>query len=190
MLNLQIIIGSVRQGRGGLSVAEWFEDIARKDTRFTVERVDLAELNLPIMDEPNHPRLQRYTHDHTKRFSEIITRGDAYVFVTTEYNYAIPGALKNALDYLGPEWAGKPMCAVAYGGVSGAARAVEDLRRVAVALKMIPLVQGVVCPLYAQQRDDEGRFHGNQTQTEAAAETLNILAEMGAVLKARRLAAA
>ena len=189
MLVLQIIIGSVRQGRGGLSVAEWFTDIARKDGRFTVEVVDLAELNLPVMDEPNHPRLQRYTHDHTKRFSEIISRGDAYAFVTTEYNYAIPGALKNALDYLGPEWAGKPMCAVAYGGISGAARAVEDLRRVAVALRMIPLVQGVVCPLYAQQRDDEGRFHGNPTQIEAATETLDILADLGAVLKARRLTA-
>lgn len=109
--------------------------------------------------------------------------------MTTEYNYAIPGALKNALDYLGPEWAGKPICAVAYGGVSGAARAVEDLRRIAVALRMIPLVQGVVCPLYAQQRDDEGRFHGNPTQIEAAAETLDILADLGAVLKARRLTA-
>lgn len=72
MLTLQIIIGSVRQGRGGLSVAEWFADIARKDGRFAIELVDLAELNLPVMDEPNHPRLQRYTHDHTRRFSEII----------------------------------------------------------------------------------------------------------------------
>lgn len=189
MLNLQVIIGSVRQGRGGASVAEWFVDIAGKDPRFAVEVVDLAALNLPVMDEPNHPRLQQYTHDHTRHFSEIIARGDAYVFVTTEYNYAIPGALKNALDYLGSEWAGKPMCAVAYGGISGAARAVEDLRRVAVALKMIPLVQGVVCPLYAQQRDDEGRFHGNPTQIEAAADMLTALADYGAVLKARRLAA-
>lgn len=189
MLALQIIIGSVRQGRGGASVGEWITDIAVKDARFQTEVVDLAALNLPIMDEPNHPRLQQYTHEHTKRFSEIIARGDAYVFVTTEYNYAIPGALKNALDYLGPEWAGKPMCAVAYGGISGAARAVEDLRRVAVALKMIPLVQGVVCPLYAQQRDDEGRFHGNPTQIEAAHDMLNTLADFGAVLKARRLAA-
>ena len=190
MLTLQIIIGSVRQGRGGLSVAEWFETIVHNDPRFRVERVDLAELNLPIMDEPNHPRLQQYTHDHTRRFSEIIQRGDAYVFVTTEYNYAIPGALKNALDYLGPEWAGKPMCAVGYGGIAGAARAIEDLRRVAVALKMLPLVQGVACPLYAQNRDEEGRFHGNPTQIEAAHEVLDILADYGAVLKARRLATA
>ena len=81
------------------------------------------------------------------------------------------------------------MCAVAYGGISGAARAVEDLRRVAVALKMIPLVQGVVCPLYAQQRDDEGRFHGNPTQIEAAGELLSSVADYGAVLKGRGLAA-
>ena len=99
-------------------------------------------------------------------------------------------ALKNALDYLGPEWAGKPMCAVGYGGIAGAARAIEDLRRVAVALKMLPLVQGVACPLYAQNRDEEGRFHGNPTQIEAAHEVLDILADYGAVLKARRLATA
>lgn len=188
MLTLQIIVGSVRQGRGGLSVAEWFEGIARKDGRFRVERVDLAELALPLMDEPNHPRLQQYTHDHTRRFSEIIARGDAYVFVTTEYNYAIPGALKNALDYLSVEWAGKPMCAVSYGGIAGAARAVEDLRRIAVALRMVPLVQGVICPLYAQNRDDEGRFHGNPTQIEAAAEVLDALAYFGTTLRSRRLA--
>lgn len=187
MLRLQIIIGSVRQGRGGIAVAEWFESIAQQDSRFIVERVDLAELNLPLMDEPNHPRLQQYTHAHTKNFSAIVERGDAYVFVTTEYNYAIPGALKNALDYLSAEWAGKPMCAVAYGGISGAARAVEDLRRVAVALKMVPLVQGVVCPLYAQQRDEEGRFIPNKTQIAAAAETLDTLADWGGMLRRRRL---
>jgi len=189
MLNLQIIIGSVRQGRGGLSVAEWFEGVARSDRRFTVERVDLAEIALPIMDEPNHPRLQQYTHEHTRAFSRLIQRADAYVFVTTEYNYTLPGALKNALDYLGPEWAGKPMAAVGYGGISGAARAVEDLRRVAIALRMVPLVQGVVCPLYAQQRDEEGRFHANPTQTTATTETLDALADLGGILKARRAAA-
>ncbi|MBK4216828.1 NAD(P)H-dependent oxidoreductase [Paracoccus caeni] len=186
MLNLQVIIGSVRQGRGGLSVAEWFEEIARKDQRFSVERVDLAALNLPVMDEPNHPRLQQYTHDHTRRFSKLISRGDAYVFVTTEYNYSIPGALKNAMDYLSAEWAGKPMSTVAYGGISGAARAVEDLRRVAIALRMVPLVQGVVCPLYAQQRDEEGRFIGNPLQTAAAGEMLDALADFGSLLKSRR----
>lgn len=189
MLNLQIVIGSVRQNRGGLSVAEWFETIARADRRFHVERVDLAELALPVMDEPNHPRLQQYTHEHTRAFSRLIQRGDAYVFVTTEYNYALPGALKNALDYLGPEWAGKPMATVGYGGISGASRAVEDLRRVAIGLRMVPLVQGVVCPLYAQQRDEGGRFNGNHTQTVAAAETLDALADFGTVLKARRAAA-
>lgn len=189
-LQLQVIIGSVRQGRGCSAIAEWFEEVAQKDRRFVVERVDLAELKLPLMDEPNHPRLRQYIHAHTKRFSEIIDRGDAYVFVTTEYNYAIPGALKNALDYLSAEWAGKPMCAVAYGGISGAARAVEDLRRVAVALKMVPLVQGVVCPLYGQQRDEEGRFIPNATQIAAAAETLDTLADWGAMLRQRRLSQA
>lgn len=80
------------------------------------------------------------------------------------------------------------MCAVSYGGIAGAARAVEDLRRLAVALRMVPLVQGVICPLYARNRDDEGRFHGNPTQIEAAAEVLDALAYFGTTLRSRRLA--
>ena len=186
MLTLQIILGSVRAGRGGHSVARWFEEVARDDKRFRTELIDLKELNLPLMDEPNHPRLAQYTHEHTIRFSETITRGDAYVFVTTEYNFGLPGALKNALDYLAREWAGKPMSVISYGGISGALRAAEDLRRVGVALNMVPLNHNVVAPLYRQQCDDTGRFVPNPTQTAAARDVLDALADWGGMLRARR----
>lgn len=188
MLTLQIILGSVRQGRGGISVARWFDEVAGQDGRFDVELVDLMELDLPLMDEPNHPRLAEYTHDHTRRFSRLIERGDAYVFVTSEYNFGIPGALKNALDYLAREWAGKPMSIISYGGISGAIRAAEDLRRTGVALNMVPLNQNIVAPLYAKQCDDEGRFAPNAVQTEAAKDVLNALSEWGQLLQQRRLA--
>lgn len=188
MLTLQIIVGSVRQGRGGISVARWFEDVAKQDGRFNVEMVDLLELNLPLMDEPNHPRLAQYTHEHTRQFSKLIERGDAYVFVTSEYNFGIPGALKNALDYLASEWAGKPMSIVSYGGIACAIRAAEDLRRTGVALNMVPLNHNVVAPLYAQQCDDEGIFSPSSIQTTAAQDALNSLSEWGDMLKLRRLA--
>ncbi|AHD02235.1 NADPH-dependent FMN reductase [Leisingera methylohalidivorans] len=188
MLTLQIILGSIRQGRGGVSVARWFEEAARQDGRFNVEFVDLLELNLPMMDEPNHPRLAQYTHEHTRRFSELISRGDAYVFVSSEYNFGIPGALKNALDYLALEWAGKPMSVFSYGGISGAIRAAEDLRRTAVALNMVPLNHNIVAPLYTQQCDDEGRFSPNPVQADAAQDVLNALSEWGEMLRNRRQA--
>jgi len=186
MLTLQIILGSVRQGRGGISVARWFDEVARQDGRFDVEFIDLLELDLPLMDEPNHPRLGQYTHDHTRRFSETIARGDAYVFVTTEYNFGIPGALKNALDYLAREWAGKPMSIISYGGISGAIRAAEDLRRTGVALNMVPLNHNIVAPLYAQQCDDAGRFLPSRVQADAAQDVLTALSDWGAMLQHRR----
>lgn len=187
MLTLQIILGSVREGRGGAAVARWFEETAQHDARFRTEFVDLKALALPLMDEPNHPRLARYTHEHTRRFSRIINRADAYVFVTTEYNFGIPGALKNALDYLAQEWNGKPMSVISYGGISGALRAAEDLRRVGVALNMVPLNHNVVAPLYRQQCDDAGVFSPNPTQFEAARDMLDALAEWGAMLRERRM---
>ena len=103
MPRLQIVIVSTRQGRKGPAVAAWFEQQARAHGAFDVEVVDLATVALPLMDEPEHPRLGKYQHAHTLAWSEIVTRGDAYVFVTPEYNRSIPGGLKNAID-----WASRP----------------------------------------------------------------------------------
>lgn len=91
---LQIVIASTRPGRVGLPVAEWFRDIAERDGRFVVEIVDLAQVNLPFMDEPNHPRLRQYLHRHTKDWSATVDRADAFVFVMPEYNYGFNAPLK------------------------------------------------------------------------------------------------
>ena len=101
---LQVIIGSTRPGRVGPVIAAWFADRARGYGGFEVELVDLAEVNLPLLDEPNHPRLAQYQHEHTKRWSEIVTRGDAYAFVVPEYNHSMNAAVKNAIDFLHHEW--------------------------------------------------------------------------------------
>ena len=69
--------------------------------------VDLADFNLPVYDEPNHPRLRQYVHDHTKAWSASVEAAAAFVFVTPEYNYFAPPALMNALDYLLHEWSYK-----------------------------------------------------------------------------------
>src|SRR5690349_7959507 len=95
---LQIVITSTRPGRAGKPIGDWFARHCRRDGRFTVEVTDLAELALPFMDEPHHPRTRNYVHEHTRTWSSTVERSDALVFVTPEYNHGFPAALKNALD--------------------------------------------------------------------------------------------
>lgn len=154
---LQVVIASTRPGRVGDKIGEWFVEEARKHDLFDVQVADLAELNLPMMDEPNHPSMHQYTHEHTKRWSEIVECSDAFVFVMPEYNFSFNAALKNAIDYLFVEWAYKPASFVSYGGISGGIRAVQMLKQVLTTLRMIPLTQQVAIP-YANTMIDEGVF--------------------------------
>ena len=167
---LQIIVASTRPGRVGLPVAEWFRSVAEKHGGFTVELVDLAELNLPMMDEPNHPRLRQYVHEHTRRWSATVDRADAFVFVMPEYNHGYTAPLKNAIDYLSHEWANKPLGVVSYGGVAAGTRAVTTLKPVLSALRLFPTVGAVNIPFVAQflTEDEERRIEPNDVMSAAA----------------------
>jgi NAD(P)H-dependent FMN reductase len=134
---LQVIVASTRPGRVGEPVARWFADYARGHEAFEVEVVDLAEVDLPMFAEPEHPRFGRYHLDSTKAFSALIARADAFAIVHPEYNYSYNAAIKNALDHLNQEWAGKPVTLIGYGGVSAGARAAVALTPVLTALQMI-----------------------------------------------------
>src|SRR5690554_2361908 len=83
---LMIVIASIRQGRVGLSVGRSCESEARETGAFDIDLVDLSELDLPLMTQSNHPRLQRYAFDHTKAWSKRVAAADAFVFVMPEYN--------------------------------------------------------------------------------------------------------
>jgi NAD(P)H-dependent FMN reductase len=109
MHNLKIIISTTRQGRKGNVVASWITSLAKEDKRFDTALLDLAEINLPFMDEPNHPRLQQYQNEHTKKWSTTIQEADAFIIVLSEYNFGFPAPIKNALDYLFNEWKHKPV---------------------------------------------------------------------------------
>jgi len=165
---LQIIIASTRPGRIGLPVAQWFEQAAIAQGGFEIEVVDLAEVKLPFLDEPNHPRLRQYVHQHTLDWSATIDRADAYVIVTPEYNYGFNGVLKNALDFLSQEWAHKPVGFVSYGGVAAGTRAVQLLKPVLGSLKMTVASGAVNIPFVTQFRDEEGRIQPNDVMTAAA----------------------
>ena len=139
MSTLQIVIASTRPGRVGLPVARWFESNARTHGGFDqIDVADLVEVGLPLMDEPNHPRLRQYTRGHTREWSEQVDAADAFVFVTPEYNHGYPASLKNAIDFLHHEWRFKPVGFVSYGGVAAGTRSVEQLQQVVTAVKLYP----------------------------------------------------
>ncbi len=118
---LQIIIGSTRPGRVGRPSPPG-SSTGPGPGDFDVVVTDLAELNLPMFDEPNHPRLHQYVHQHTKDWSAIVEASDAFIFVIPEYNYGFNAATKNAIDYLNSEWLNKPAGIVSYGAVAAPGR--------------------------------------------------------------------
>ena len=162
MPTLQILIASTRPGRVGLPVGRWLDARAREHGAFAVELVDLLELDLPFMDEPNHPRLAQYSQRHTKEWSAKVQAADAFVFVTPEYNYGFTAPLKNAIDFLHAEWQYKPVGFLSYGGVAGGTRAVQMLKQIVTTLKMTPVFEAVTVPFVAQFIDDEGDFVPNE----------------------------
>ncbi len=138
-----IIVASTRPGRVGRPIADWFYARAKEQQpNLQYELVDLADWNLPFLDEPIPPKAGIYQHDHTKRWSSKIAEGDGYVIVTPEYNHGYPASLKNALDFLYREWVGKPVTFVGY-GMGGGQRAVGQLQQVVTELQMQPLPKQV-----------------------------------------------
>lgn len=183
---LLILIASTRPGRAGLPVARWFERVARADGRFEIELVDLAELGLPFLDEPHHPRLRQYVHEHTRRWSATVERADAIVFVTAEYNYGYPAPLKNAIDYLHNEWRHKPLGYVSYGGIAGGTRSVQQLKQVTQALGLVSAQVLVNLAWVAKLIDEDGTLRSDEGMEAAAAGMLDELVALDEVLRILR----
>jgi NAD(P)H-dependent FMN reductase len=183
---LQIIIASTRPGRVGPSVADWIHERALSHGGFDVEVVDLAEVNLPIFDEPKHPRFREYTHQHTKDWSATVERADAFIFVVPEYNYGFNAAIKNAIDYLNAEWQYKAVGFASYGGVAAGTRAVQMLKCVVTALRMVPVPESVNIPFVQQFLDAERRLQPNEIMNSAATAMLDELGRWTAALSGMR----
>ena len=158
-----IVLGSVRPQRVGLHVALWAHELVNETTDIEIDFVDLAEVNLPFMDEPEHPRDQQYTKTHTRLWSARVQAADAFLFVTPECNRSYSPALKNAIDFLHHEWAGKPVGFVSYGGLAGGTRGVESLRPVLASLGMVRTTTNIAIRyVTAQMRD--GSFVPSEAQ--------------------------
>ena len=154
---VQLIVASTRPGRVGEPIGQWIAARARDRGDLEVEIVDLAEVDLPMFAEPKHPRTGEYTLQSTRDFSATIDRAAGFILVYPEYNHSYNAALKNALDHLNREWAGKPVGLVSYGGVAAGARATIALEPVLLALGTTPLVGAAVpIPFVSQFLEGEG----------------------------------
>jgi NAD(P)H-dependent FMN reductase len=125
MTKIGIIIGSTRPGRLGTQVAGWVHEVAARRSDAEFELVDLAEFRLPLFDQPVPPAMGGTGGPEAQAWVRTIDRLDGFVFVTPEYNTQLPGALKNAIDFVYAGWANKAAGIVSYGVVGGAGSAAQ-----------------------------------------------------------------
>jgi NAD(P)H-dependent FMN reductase len=185
---LHIVLASTRPGRAGEPVAHWIEGVARDHGAFDVQLVDLAEVNLPFVDEPEHPIMRRYTQQHTRDWSARVDAADAFVFVTPEYNYGFCAPLKNALDFLFHEWRYKPVGFVSYGQIAAGTRGVQMLKQVLDGLRLSPIGPNVALP-FVQELIADGQLQPNEIMEKAAAAMLDELRRIEEALRPLRVEA-
>ncbi|GII59481.1 reductase [Planotetraspora thailandica] len=187
MSKLEIIVASTRPSRVGLSIGKWTEEVAAEHGGFSeIELIDLAEVNLPFMNEPNHPRLGQYVHQHTRDWSAKVAEADAFVFVMPEYNYGYNAELKNAIDYLHKEWQYKPVGLVSYGGIAGGTRAAQMIKQVVTTLRMTPLFEAVSIPFVHHHIDHDNKLVPNDVMTASAKTMFDELVRVSEALRVLR----
>lgn len=184
MINVAVIIGSTRPGRVGGSVGQWAFEIAKQRTDANVELVDVADFDLPLLDEPVSPAMGQYSKEHTKRWAAKIASFDAFVFVSAEYNHGIPGALKNAIDFLFAQWNNKAAGFVSYGSVGGA-RAAEQLRLVLAEVQIATVRNQVMLNLFTDF-ENYTEFKPDPRHEKSVHEMLDQLIAWGGALKEMR----
>jgi NAD(P)H-dependent FMN reductase len=160
-MRLMVIFGSSRQARKGDVVAEWVKRHSEADDRFEVDYVDFQQLSLPFFDEPLSPFSMarqgvEYIHAEGKAWAERVGKCEGVIIVTPEYNHGYPAVLKNALDWVGPEWMDKPVGFVSYGGISGGSRVVEQLRTVTIELGLIQVANPIHFPFFEKSFEENG----------------------------------
>lgn len=171
MMTLGVIVGSVREGRFGPVVADWFVGQAKQRDDVSVDVIDLADTPIPSAD-----------------FASRIRMADAFVIVTPEYNHGYPGPLKTAIDSVGQQWRAKPVGFVSYGGISGGLRAVEQLRAVFAELHTVTVRETVSFHGARGQFDEHGAPRERDAVNAAASALLNQLAWWAHALQQARAA--
>ena len=158
-LKLGVILASTREGRRGEGFARWIHGLISQRQDVAVELLDLRDWRLPNYDLAAMPGAaeKAYTDPAARGWADKIAALDGYVMVTPEYSHGYPGGLKNAIDHVFVGWANKPVGFVSYGGTAGGARAVEQLRLVAIELRMVPIRDEGNVRLIGVQLDERGQ---------------------------------
>ena len=179
-----MLVCTTRPGALGPSVGQWLAGaLGSRAAELGVELVplSLADLGLPFLDEEEHPASGVYRHAHTRRWSALVDEADGFIAVTPEYNYGMPAVLKNALDYLGREWAWKPIGFVSYGNTSAGTRSVQHAKQVVTTLRLVPL--GATVALRISDAIADGQVRQDPALTEAAAGLLDELVRIAHALR-------
>ncbi len=161
-MNIQIIVGSIREGRTAIKIAKWAEAQINQQglANVTVEIVDLKAWDLPIFAGANPPMTGIYDQPKQQDWADQIAKGDAFIIISPEYNHGYSPALKNALDYLGKEWQGKPAAYISYGATNGS-RAVDQIRQVATYLGLVDSNATVeIRDIFSRSKAEQ--FEGNE----------------------------
>jgi NAD(P)H-dependent FMN reductase len=173
-MKLAVILGSARNG-AGTKVAKWATNTIDADGRFELDFVDAVSLDLPFFNEDFSPKYKHYqgkdyTNAKGKTWAQRVADADAFIFITPEYNHSISALLKNALDWVGTEWAGKPVGFIGYSSTQyGGVRAVEHLKQIAPELGLIQANATVLVGTAPETIADDGStsdetIKGNLTQ--------------------------
>lgn len=149
MTVISVIVGSTRKGRFSEKPAQWILERLRKREGVDARLLDLRDYPMPFFDEavpPSMPGREPYTDEVVKRWTAAIGASDAFVFVAPEYNHGPPAVLKNAMDWVYPEWNRKAAAFISYGSVSGA-RGMQQLKTTALELQLVPTRSSVHIPV-------------------------------------------
>ncbi|MDT9690755.1 NAD(P)H-dependent oxidoreductase [Streptomyces sp. P9(2023)] len=167
-LKLAVVIASNREGRFGPVIADWFRGRLAERTDFSVDLVDLAEVDLPTALSHNPGAAVRA---ELAKVSPVLAAADAFVVLTPEYNHSFPASLKSLIDWHFGEWQAKPVGFVSYGGMSGGLRAVEQLRQVFAEMHAVTVRDTVSFHNAHGHFDDDG-VHQDPAGPDAAAKAM------------------
>lgn len=169
-MKLLVVLASVREGRAGAQVAEWFVDQANKNKSVEVELVDLKKIDLPYIlpaVSPSNVENSDYGNPEDRAWAETINAADAVAFVSPEYNHGYPASLKNAIDHLYSEWKGKPVAFIGY-GASGAPFSYQAFKLVADQVKMDVTEDRVAIPEIWAAFNEQGELKNSDEHNDVA----------------------
>ena len=184
---IQVILGSIRQGRSGEKVAQWFMDSIKENPDAVVELIDLKDFPMPLFDDAQPPsaRSEGFVHHHpvVQKWLQKISEADGYIIITAEYNHSVPGALKNAIDFGYKEWNDKSVGFVSYESLAGGSRAVEHLRQIASELQMHDIREQILIPNIWAAFDENGNLSHAESLAKSANNILTKVSDLARKLR-------